>query len=165
MELFPPETTRFIGASPYSLGRAKPCPVGRLGGFFGGAAGVDEIAGDASVDERDALAGNAFAVEGSAELFGVVDIVGDGDVFPEERFAESAGKAGTLIADGGGGEIVEEETDEVENGSGFEDDGVAAGREFDGIFRARGFFAGDFGKFEGIEGAEISGIGLGPTGG
>ena len=147
------------------VGQGKAVAGGRLAGFFGGAAGVDEIAGDASVDERDALAGNAFAVEGSAELFGVVDIIRDGDVFSEERFAEAAGKAGTLIADGGGGEIVEEETDEVENGSGFEDDGVAARREFDRIFRASGFLAGDFGKCEGIEGAEIGGIGLGPTGG
>ena len=67
--------------------------------------------------------------------------------------------------DGRGGEIVEKEADEIENGSGFEDDGVFAGSEFSGIFGARGFIAGSFRERQWIKGAEVCGVCLCPTGG
>ena len=74
----------------------------------------------------------------------MIDVVGDGDVLAEDLFAEAAGKAGALVGDRGGGKIVKEKTDEIEDGGGLQDDGVAAGGEFDGVLGASGFFAGNF---------------------
>ena len=129
------------------------------------AAGIDEIFGDAAVDEQDALAGKAFAVEWSALLQRVIDVVGDGDVLPEERSAHAVVEAGALVFEGGGGEIVEEEADEIENGGGLEDDGVAAGWEFAGVDGEMRFLAGARGEFLRIEVADVGGIGFGPAGG
>jgi len=58
---------------------------GRWGGcrLFCGAAGVHEIAGNAIVHEKHALAGNAFAIERRTELVWMIDVVGNGDVFSQ----------------------------------------------------------------------------------
>ena len=93
----------------------------------------------------------------------MVGIVGDGDVLAEERFAQATRKAGALVGNGGSGEIVEEKTDEIEDGGGFEDHREAAGRKFDGILRTGGFFAGGLGKLKRIELADVGRVRFGPT--
>src|SRR5437016_2511143 len=95
---------------------------------FGGCARVDEILGHATVCQEYPMARNALAIEGCTELQRMINIVGNADVLAEDLLAHAVVKAGTLIVDGGGGEIVEEEPDEVEDGGGFKNHGVAAGR-------------------------------------
>src|SRR5690349_21457422 len=140
-------------------------PGGTHAGFLRGTPGIVEIARNTAVDENHALAWNALAIEWGAQLLEMKDVVGDSDVFSKDRLAEAAGKAGALILDSRGGEIVEQEADEIEHRGRFEDDGVFAGREFGGIFRAGGFFAGGCREGKRIESTEISGVGFGPTGG
>ena len=106
-----------------------------------------------------------FTIEGRAELEGVVDVIGDGDVFAEEGFAHAVVEAGTLVLEGGGGKIVEEEADEIEYRGGFENDGVAAGRELARVDRQVRFFAGALGELLRIESADAGGVGFGPAGG
>src|ERR1700676_3704931 len=95
----------------------------------------------------------------------MVGVIGDGDVFAKERFAHAVVEAGTLVLERGGGKIVKEEADEIENGGGLENDGAAAGGEFAGVDRHVGFFAGALGKFLRIESADAGGVGFGPAGG
>src|SRR6267154_1932714 len=80
----PPAKTRFMGASPYSLGSAKPWPVVFLRAFL-------------------ALAGNTFAIEGRAELLQMVGIIGDGNIFAEQRFVHAFEQTRALVGYGGGG--------------------------------------------------------------
>src|SRR4029077_4051345 len=56
-------------------------------------------------------------------------------------------------------------TDEIEDGGGFEDYGVTAGSEFAGVGSEMGFFASTSGEFLRVEGADVGGVGFGPTGG
>jgi hypothetical protein len=99
---------------------------GLFAGGFGGGAGIDEIARDAAVYKQNLLTRQAFTVEGGALLQPVISVVGDGDVLSEELFAHAVVKAGALVFEGGGGEIIEEETDDIEDRRGFEDYRVAA---------------------------------------
>ena len=93
---------------------------GLFAGGFGAAARIDEILGDAAIDEKDLLTRDAFAVEGGAELERMIGVIGDGDIFAEERFAHAVVEARALVLESGGGEIVKEETDEIEDGGGFD---------------------------------------------
>src|SRR4029077_21225737 len=117
------------------------------------------------IDQQNALAWQAFAVERSALLQRVISVVGDGDVFSEELSVHAVVEAGTLVFEGGGGKIVEEEADEIEDGGGLENDGVAAGREFAGVDGEMRFLAGAGGEFLRFERADVGGIGFGPAGG
>src|SRR4029077_20797930 len=123
----------------------------------------DEILWHAAIDERNALAGHAFAVEGHAELERMVGVIGNGDVSAEERFAHAAVEAGTFILELGGGKIVKEETDEIENCGWCESDGVAAGRQFAGVNRHVRFSASALGKLLRVDGRDTGGVGLGPA--
>ena len=145
------------------VGKSEAVAGGLFAGGFGGAAGVDEIFRDAAIDELDLLARDAFAVEGRAELEGMIGVVGDGDIFAEERFAHAVVEAGAFVLERGGGEIVEEEADEIEYGGGLENDGVAAGWEFAGVHRQVRFFAGALSELLRIEGADAGGVGFGPA--
>jgi len=51
----------------------------------------------------------------------VVNVIGDGNVLPEELLAHAVVEAGALVLQRGGGEIVKKKADEVEDGGGFED--------------------------------------------
>ena len=74
-------------------------------------------------------------------------------------------KAGTLVAHGGGGEIVKEETDEIENGGGFENHGVVSRRKFDADLRdATAFSLADSARATGSKLGKFGGIRFGPTG-
>ena len=55
----------------------------------------------------------------------MIDVVGDGDIFPEQRLSEAPGEARALIVDGSGGKIVEEEADEIEDGGWFQNENSA----------------------------------------
>ena len=56
----------------------------------------------------------------------MVDVVPERDIFAEKLLAHAAGEAGALVEHGGAGEIVEEETDEIEDGGRLENRGVMA---------------------------------------
>src|SRR5260370_38566033 len=56
---------------------------------FGGGAGIDEIPGDAAIDEEYALTRQAFAIEGRALVQRMVNVVGHGDVSPEECLTQA----------------------------------------------------------------------------
>src|SRR5271163_2594667 len=112
------------------IGKSETVAGGLFVDGFGAAAGVDEIFGDAAIDELDFFAGDAFAVEGGAELEGVVSVVGDGDILAEERLVHAVVEAGALVLEGCRGEVVEEEADEIKDGGGLEDYRVAAWGEF-----------------------------------
>src|SRR6266481_6394287 len=144
IEELPPPKTRFMGASPYSLGRAKPWPVGCL------------LAALLAARE-------AFAIEMGALLQRVINVVGNGDVLAEELFAHALVQAGTLVCKGGSGEIVKKKTDEIEHGGRFEDYGVTAGGKFAGIDGEMRLFAGARRKFLWVVSADIGGVGFGPA--
>src|SRR6266436_3019974 len=93
----------------------------------------------------------------------MVGVVGDGDVLSEELPAHAVDQAGALVFEGGGGEIVKEEADEIEDGGGFEDYCVAARGEFAGVDRKMGFLAGARCEFLRVEGADVGGVGFGPA--
>src|SRR5260370_5490016 len=93
----------------------------------------------------------------------MVAVVGDGDVLSEELPARAVDQAGALVFEGGGGEIVKEEADEIEDGGGFEDYCVAARGEFAGVDRKMGFLARALSKFLRIVSADIGGVGFGPA--
>ena len=112
------------------VGKSKSVAGGLFAGGFGGAARVDEISGYAAIHEQDALARNAFAIEGRAELQGMISVVGDGDILAEKLFAHAVIEAGALVFERRGREVVKKETDEIEDGGGFENHGVAAGCKF-----------------------------------
>jgi hypothetical protein len=61
------------------------------------------------------LAGNTFAIEGRAELLPMVGVIGDGNIFAEERFVHAFEQAGALVGYGGGGEIVKQKTYQIED--------------------------------------------------
>ena len=136
---------------------------GFFAGGFGAGSRIDEIPGHAAINEQNALAGHAFSVERSAELQRMISVIGDGDIFAEDWFAHAVVEAGAFVLEGSGGEIVKEEADEIEDGGRFENDGVAAGREFAGVDRHVGLFAGALGEFLRIEGADACSIGFGPA--
>src|SRR5258708_37110846 len=100
--------------------QGKAVPGGAGAGFFCGAAGIHEIAGNAVVHEKHALAGNAFAIERGTELVWMIDVVGNGDVFSKEQLAGAAGEAGGRRLGGGGGEIEKEKPDGRGTGGGRE---------------------------------------------
>src|SRR5260370_6487824 len=93
----------------------------------------------------------------------MVAVVGDGDVLSEELPARAVDQAGALVFEGGGGEIVKEEADEIEDGGGFEDYCVAARGEFAGVDRKMGFLARARSKFLRIVSADIGGVGFCPA--
>src|SRR5208282_2565200 len=72
-------------------------------------------------------------------------------------------EAGTLVLERGGGEVVKEKADEIKNGGGLENYGVAAGREFASVHCHMRFFAGALSEFLRIESADAGGVGFGPT--
>jgi len=147
------------------VGESETMAGGLFAGGFGGRAGIDEIARDAAIYEQNFLARQAFAVKGGALLQRVIGVVGDGDVLSEELLAHALVEAGALVFEGGGGEIVKEEADEIEDGGGLQDYVVAAGGEFARVDGEVGFFAGAGGEFLRVVIANIGGVGLGPTGG
>jgi len=112
-----------------------------------------------------ALAGDTFAIEGCTQLFRMVGIIGNGNIFAEEWFIYAFEKAGALVGYGSGGEIVKKKTYQIEDGGRFEDYRVFSGRNFLRVFRHLGFFAGAGGKFLRGEITNVAGIGFGPTGG
>src|SRR5690348_17814031 len=79
------------------------------------------------------------------------NVVVKGDVFAHDLLAEAIGETGALIAHGGSGKIVEEKAHQIEDGSGLEDDGPAAGLDFFGMARGGGLLAGAFGEGLGID--------------
>src|SRR5260370_38463684 len=93
----------------------------------------------------------------------MVAVVGDGDVLSEELPARAVDQAGALVFEGGGGEIVKEEADEIEDGGGFEDYCVAARGEFAGVDPKMGFLARARRKFLRIVGGDIGGVALCPA--
>src|SRR5580700_3715983 len=93
----------------------------------------------------------------------MVGVISNGDVFAEERLAHAVVEAGTFVLERGGGEVVKEEADEIEDGGGLEDDGVAAGREFAGVNAHVRFFARPLSKFLRIESADAACVGFGPA--
>ena len=147
------------------VGENEAVAGGLLAGSFGSGAGVDEILGDAAIDEMDTLAGDPFAVERGALLQRMINVIGDGDVLTEELFAHAVVEAGALVFEGGGGEIVKKEADEIENGSGLENDGVTAGGEFSGVDGEMAFLGGTRGESLWVERADVARIGFGPAGG
>src|SRR5260370_30408419 len=96
---------------------------------FGGGAGIDEMPGDAAIDEEYALTRQAFAIEGRALLQRMVNVVGDGDVLSKELLAQAFVQAGAFVLQGSGGEIVKKKADEIENGGRFENLRVTFGEE------------------------------------
>ena len=79
------------------------------------------------------MPGQPFAVEGLAELERVIRIVPQGDVLAEKWFTHLARKARALIENSGARKIVEEKSNEVENGGRFKNRRVMARFEFAGI--------------------------------
>src|SRR5271165_2190667 len=133
--------------------------AGRLGaGLIRRTPGVHEIRGYALIDHHDTLASNAFAVERRAKLFGMVDIVDDGDVLAKKRLAHSPGQAGTLVLDGGRGKVVKQKTHYVEGSGRLKNDRVAARSKFDGILRQLRFAAGDLRQRVGIKVTNIGSV-------
>src|SRR5438270_2533640 len=102
---------------------------GNLAGGFGGSTRINEILGDAPVDQKHFLARNALAIERSAELQRVIDVIGDGDVFSEDLLANAVIETGTLVGYGGSSEIIKEEAYEIEDGGRLENHGVATRRQ------------------------------------
>src|SRR6516162_8997043 len=162
---FPSGDDEIHGRFTVFVGQGETVTGGLFLGLLGGPAGIHKVFDGALIDQENALGGHAFTVERRTQLLGMVDVVGDGDVFAEQRLADTAGKTGAFVGDRSGREIVEQEADEVQYRRGFEDHGVAAGLQFDGVLGAGGFFAGGFGESLGIELAMIGGVALGPTGG
>src|SRR5438309_1324296 len=145
------------------VGKGKPVPGGLLVRRFGGGPGIHEILGDAAVHEHDALTWHSFAIEWGALLQRMINVVGDADVLAEELLAHAFVQAGALVRQGSGRKIVKKKTDKVENGSGFEDDRVAAGIKLARIDGEMRFFADSGGEFLLVEGAYINGVGFGPA--
>src|SRR5580704_5448549 len=127
------------------VGERETVACGLFVGGFGAAAGIDEILWHAAINEQNTLARDAFPVEGGPELEGMVGVIGDRNIFAEERFAHAVVEAGAFVLECGSGEVVEEETDEIEDGGWFENDGVAAGWEFAGVYGHVGLCAGALG--------------------
>ncbi len=134
-----------------------------MGCLFGGGAGIDEIPGDAAIDEEYALTRQAFAIEGRALLQRMVNVVGDGDVLSKELLAQAFVQAGAFVLQGSGGEIVKKKADEIEHGGGFENYRVASGRKLARVDGDMRFFTGARGEFLWIEGADVRGVGFGPA--
>ena len=95
----------------------------------------------------------------------MINVVGDADVLTNELLAHALVQAGALVFQGGGGEIVKKEADEIENGGGFEDYSVTARSQLAGVDGEMGFFAGANGEFLRVEGANVRGVGFCPAGG
>ena len=79
---------------------------------------------------------------GRAKLQRMVDIVDDGNVFPEELLTHSFDQAGTLIVNCGRGKIVKEKTDQIESGRRLENDRVFSRSEFQCVLGLSGLFTG-----------------------
>src|SRR6267154_25774 len=146
------------------VGEGKTMAGGLLAGSLGSSAGIDKIFGDAAIDQLNALAREAFAIEMGALLEGVVSVVGNGDVLAEELLAHAVVEAGALVFESGGGEIVKKKTDEIEHRGGFEDHGVTAGGKLAGVDGEMRFFGSAHRKFLRIESADVGGVGFGPAG-
>src|SRR5205823_486030 len=57
------------------VGESEAVAGGLFTGGFGGGAGIDEVFGDAAINQLDTLAGEAFAVEGRALLERMIRVV------------------------------------------------------------------------------------------
>jgi len=121
----PPPKTRFMGASPYSLGRANPWPVGCLCAALAASARIDEILGGATIHEHDPLTWHSFAIEWGALLQRMINVIGDADILTEELFCPYVRfRQERLSARAVAEKIIKKKADEIEHGGGFEDDGV-----------------------------------------
>src|SRR4029077_13217077 len=109
------------------------------------------------------LARHAFAIERRTELQRMVSVIADGDVFAKQLFAHALVEAGTLVLERGGGKVVKEKANEIEHGSGFKNDGVAAGREFARVNRHVCFLASTQSELLWIKIADARSVCLGPA--
>ena len=127
--------------------------VGKFGiaNLFCSGAGMDELADYSVLDELHGLAVDAFAIERRAGLQRMRNVVPDIDVVAEELLADAVVKERALVEYGESSEIPEHEADNIENSSGFEDDGVFSGSEVERIGGVNGFAGCGLGKGERIE--------------
>src|SRR5260370_2790865 len=122
------------------IGERKPVAGGLLACGFGGGAGIDEVFGATAIHELNVLAAEAFTIERRALLQRMVNVVGNGDVLPEELFAHAVVEAGALVFEGGSGKVVKKKADESKHGGGVEDYGVTAGGKLAGVDGEMRFF-------------------------
>src|SRR5260370_40391660 len=93
----------------------------------------------------------------------MINVVADADVLSKELFAHAFVKAGALVLQGGGGEIVKKKPDEIEHGRGFEDYRVTSRRKLARVDGKVCFLASSRRQFVWIEHADVSGGGFGPA--
>ena len=146
------------------VGQGKAVAGGRHAGAEGAGAGVSDLGGRAAIDQREAAAGDALAVEGGAGLERMAGVIMNRDVFAEERSADAAGEKAALVAHGGGAEVGEDLAHQVEDGRGFEDDRIAAGGKLARLSGKRRLARGAASHSDGVEGVAIGRGGLGPAG-
>src|SRR5579863_8998082 len=96
--------------------------------YFGCPARVNQVPQHALLDQRNTLPGYPLAVKRRSQLTGMVRIVGDADVLPDDALPDPLGEARTLVLNRRRGKIVKEEPDQVEHFRRLQNHGVMSGR-------------------------------------
>src|SRR6516225_3697879 len=123
-------------------------------------AAVSDVAHQPALHQGKPAARHTFAVEGWASLEGVRVIVVDRNVVPKDFFPDAVVQETPTVANGGSAKITEHLANQVEHRRGFQDYGVAAGR--DDPRRARVFRLSCCAhcQFEGVQLAVVAGTRL-----
>ena len=133
--------------------------------LFRRGAGIDQALHHPVLHKRHAMAPNAFAIERSARLQGMHNVVADIDVVAEQFRAHTIVQKGTLIENRQTAEIKKHEADHVEYGGRFQNHRVLPCGNLPRMCRLEPFFCRSLGKRLGIEVGHIRRVGFLPTGG
>ena len=131
--------------------------------LLGGCARINQLLRHAVFHQLYALARDTFAIEASARLQRMRDIVPDSDVVAEYLLADAVVEKRALVQNGHAAKVIEHETKQVENGRRLQHHGEFARRQFLWRRRLAGFFGGDSGEAAGIELAHVGRVGLLPS--
>ncbi len=85
------------------------------------------------------------------------------DVLAEELLADAIGEEAAAIGDRGGAEIAEHLPHQIEDRGGFQNHGIAAGRDFVRVVRKARFFGCAAGQRQWIDGGVRYGRSFGPS--
>ena len=131
--------------------------------LLGGCARVNQLLRHAVFHQLYVLARHTFAIEASARLQRMRDIIPDGDVVAEYLLAYAVVEKRALVQNGHAAKVIEHETEQVENGGRLEHHGKSPRRQFLWRRRIAGFLGGDSGEAAGIELAHVGRVGLLPS--
>src|SRR5262245_21601137 len=105
---------------------------------------IHQVLRDSAVHKQHFLPRHAFSIKRSALLQGMKYVVNDADVLSKKLLAQALIQAGALVLHRSRSKVIKHESDEIKNGSRFENHRVTSRREFLCLDGKTSLFAGAF---------------------